>query len=65
MNYQINKNRNTNQNANKRDKYDICEYKHNGECIIKKDIISKDWKNKSILLIISVIFLDQYQFTAA
>jgi hypothetical protein len=56
MNYQINKNRNTNQNANKRDKYNIYKYKYGEECIVKRNIISKDWKNKLFLLIILVIF---------
>jgi hypothetical protein len=37
-----NNNQNINQNTNRRDKYDIYRYKHDGECMIKKDIISKD-----------------------
>jgi hypothetical protein len=37
-----NNNQNTNQNINKRDKYDTYRYRHGEECMIKKDIISKN-----------------------
>jgi hypothetical protein len=43
MDYQINKDRNTNQNANKRDKCGIYGYRHGGGCMIKKGVIFKDW----------------------
>jgi hypothetical protein len=36
-------NQNTNQNTNRRDKCDICGYKHDRECIVKKGMISKNW----------------------
>jgi hypothetical protein len=38
-----NNNQNINQNTNKRDKCDIYRYRHGGECMVKKDIILKDW----------------------
>jgi hypothetical protein len=38
-----NNNQNTNQNINRRDKCDIYEYKHDGECMVKKSMISKNW----------------------
>jgi hypothetical protein len=37
-----NNNQNINQNTNRRDKYNTYGYKHDGECIIKKDMILKD-----------------------
>jgi hypothetical protein len=40
-----NNNQNINQNTNRRDKCDIYKYKHDGECIIKKDMILKNWQN--------------------
>jgi hypothetical protein len=90
-----NNNQNINQNTNKRDKYNIYGCRHDGEYMVKKNIIPKDWqgsdearkrfenkidqykkdkikldnsiinenkirKNKSTLLVISVIFFDQY-----
>jgi hypothetical protein len=39
---QIDGNKNTNQNTNRRDKCDTYRYKHDGEYMIKKDMISKD-----------------------
>jgi hypothetical protein len=38
-----NNNQNINQNINRRDKCDTCEYRHGGECMVKKDVILKDW----------------------
>jgi hypothetical protein len=37
-----NNNQNINQNINRRDKYDIYGCRHDGECIVKKDVISKN-----------------------
>jgi hypothetical protein len=37
-----NNNQNINQNTNRRDKYDIYGYRHDGECMIKKGVILKD-----------------------
>jgi hypothetical protein len=37
-----NNNQNINQNINRRDKCDIYECRHDGECMIKKGVISKD-----------------------
>jgi hypothetical protein len=38
-----NNNQNTNQNINRRDKCDIYGCRHDEECMVKKDVISKDW----------------------
>jgi hypothetical protein len=38
-----NNNQNTNQNTNRRDKYDTYGYRHDGEYMIKKDMIPKNW----------------------
>jgi hypothetical protein len=38
-----NNNQNTNQNTNRRDKCDTYKYRHGGEYMIKKDMISKNW----------------------
>jgi hypothetical protein len=38
-----NNNQNTNQNINRRDKCDIYRYRHGGECMVKKDMIFKNW----------------------
>jgi hypothetical protein len=35
-------NQNTNQSINRRDKCDIYRYRHGGECMIKKGVISKN-----------------------
>jgi hypothetical protein len=40
-----NNNQNINQNINRRDKCDICGYKHGRECMVKKDMILKDWQS--------------------
>jgi hypothetical protein len=37
-----NNNQNTNQNTNRRDKCDTYKYRHDGEYIIKKNMISKN-----------------------
>jgi hypothetical protein len=37
-----NNNQNTNQNTNRRDKCDIYKYRHDRECMVKKDMIPKD-----------------------
>jgi hypothetical protein len=37
-----NNNQNINQNTNRRDKCNICRCRHGGECMIKKDVISKN-----------------------
>jgi hypothetical protein len=37
-----NNNQNINQNINRRDKYDIYRCRHGGECMVKKNVISKD-----------------------
>jgi hypothetical protein len=37
-----NNNQNINQNINRRDKCDIYKCRHGGECIVKKDMISKN-----------------------
>jgi hypothetical protein len=37
-----NNNQNTNQNTNRRDKCNIYRYKHDGEYMVKKDIIPKN-----------------------
>jgi hypothetical protein len=37
-----NNNQNINQNTNRRDKYDTYRYRHDGEYMVKKDMISKD-----------------------
>jgi hypothetical protein len=38
-----NNNQNINQNINRRDKCDTYRCKHDGECMVKKDMIPKDW----------------------
>jgi hypothetical protein len=38
-----NNNQNTNQNINRRDKCDIYGYRHDRECMVKKDVIPKNW----------------------
>jgi hypothetical protein len=38
-----NNNQNTNQNTNRRDKCDIYRYRHGGEYMVKKGVISKNW----------------------
>jgi hypothetical protein len=43
INRNRNNNQNTNQNINRRDKYDTYRCRHDGECMIKKDIILKNW----------------------
>jgi hypothetical protein len=37
-----NNNQNTNQNINRRDKCDIYGYRHGGEYMVKKGVISKN-----------------------
>jgi hypothetical protein len=37
-----NNNQNINQNINRRDKCDIYGCRHDGECMVKKDVISKN-----------------------
>jgi hypothetical protein len=37
-----NNNQNINQNTNRRDKCDTYEYRHDGECMIKKNVILKN-----------------------
>jgi hypothetical protein len=41
-NWNRNNNQNTNQSTNRRDKCDIYGCRHGGECMVKKDVISKD-----------------------
>jgi hypothetical protein len=38
-----NNNQNINQNINRRDKCDTYKYRYDRECMIKKDMISKNW----------------------
>jgi hypothetical protein len=38
-----NNNQNINQNTNRRDKCDIYRCRHDGECMIMKGVISKNW----------------------
>jgi hypothetical protein len=38
-----NNNQNINQNTNRRDKYNTYGCRHGGECMIKKDMILKNW----------------------
>jgi hypothetical protein len=38
-----NNNQNTNQNTNRRDKCDTYGYRHGEECMVKKDVIFKNW----------------------
>jgi hypothetical protein len=40
-----NNNQNINQNTNRRDKCDIYGCRHDGECMVKKDMILKNWQN--------------------
>jgi hypothetical protein len=40
-----NNNQNINQNINRRDKCDIYRCRHDEECMVKKDIISKNWQS--------------------
>jgi hypothetical protein len=40
-----NNNQNINQNTNRRDKCDIYGCRHDGEYIIKKGVIPKDWQD--------------------
>jgi hypothetical protein len=40
-----NNNQNINQNINRRDKCDTYRCRHDGECMVKKNMISKDWQD--------------------
>jgi hypothetical protein len=40
-----NNNQNINQNINRRNKYDIYRCRHDGECMVKKGVILKNWQD--------------------